>query len=134
MCPREGIYDQPVLPAVLHTVLSFVPFLPLPMRYGLPLVLFVFDRCPPVFLAGLKPFHRMQAERAARYLARWEHGRWPLSLVYNALHALILVSFYQQPEIVRALEIDWESRATELVQLRGRLLSELGEEVGRKAG
>ena len=122
MTPHHDIFGPPIGENVRRTVLSFVPFLPLPMRHGLPVVLLLFECAPVLFGRGFGPFSKLDDGQAARYLGQWEHGRWPLSMIFSALHALILCSYYQQPEVLRALEIDWQARAEELTVRRARLL------------
>jgi hypothetical protein len=107
----------------LGTVLSFVPFLPPPMRYGLPAALWLFESSPVFFGMGVRRFQSLGDEEAVLYIRRWEHGSAPLSLVYQAFRSLVLACVYQHPEVLGALEIDWQTRARELLEHRGRLLA-----------
>jgi hypothetical protein len=104
-------------------VLSFVPFLPPPLRYGLPAALWTFERSPVWFGFGPRRFRALSDDEAVRYIRRWEHGRAPLSLVYQAFRSLVLACVYQHPEVLGALEIDWQKRARDLIEERGRLMA-----------
>ncbi len=122
MRPHEGIFRGPVDDGVLGMVLSFVPFLPLPLRWGLPLGLLYLEYAPAWFHYGRQRFSQMDPQTASRYLAEFERSRGPFLLLYQGLRSLVLMSFYQQPEVLRALEIRWQSRAEELTDRRARLL------------
>lgn len=120
--PRDGIFKGPLDDAVLAMVLSFVPFLPLPLRWGLPFGLLYLEYAPAWFRYGRMRFSQMDPHTASRYLAEFERSGGPFLLLYLGLRSLVLMSFYQQPEILRALEIRWQSRAEELTDRRARLL------------
>jgi hypothetical protein len=121
--PPRDLFDVPSKEPVLRTVLSFIPFLALPLRHGLPLALWAFEHAPVLFGLGRRRFSSLGAEEAERYVRRWEHGRPPLTQIYAAFHSLVLASFYQQPEVLAALEVDWSARADELVARRARLMT-----------
>jgi hypothetical protein len=120
--PHEGIFECSVDAAVLHTTLSFVPYLSLPMRWGLPVGLLFLEFAPVLFKFGMRRFSRMDVDTARSYLRRFEETRGPFLLLHMGLRGLVLMSFYQQPEILEALEIRWQGRADELTERRARLL------------
>jgi hypothetical protein len=131
--PPDFLFDAEIDPAVLRTALSFVPYLPAPMRVGLPLGLLMIEYAPLAFGEGPRRFSRMDGERAARYLARWERTIGPLALLFTGLRALVLLSFYQQPQVLSVLEVDWASRARELTARRAALLGPLPAMPDRRA-
>jgi hypothetical protein len=120
--PPDFVLDAEVDSAVLRTALSFVPYLPAPMRLGLPIGLVMIEYGPLAFGEGPRRFSTMDGARGARYLRRWEHTFGPLALLFKGLRALVLLSFYQQPQVLAALEVDWAGRARELVARRAELL------------
>jgi hypothetical protein len=122
LCPPADIFPRPAAERVLGTVLSFVPFLPPPMRYGLPYALWLFESSPAMFGMGMRRFRSLTDEEAVRYVSKWQHGPAPFSLVYQAFRSLVLACVYQHPEILGALEIDWQTRARELLQRRAELM------------
>jgi hypothetical protein len=122
LCPPADVFPRPATERVLGTVLSFIPFLPLPLRYGLPSALWFFERAPLFFGLGRRRFGALTDEEAERYLRRWEHGSPAFAMTFQALRSLVLASYYSHPEIAEALGLDWQSRARELVERRGRLL------------
>jgi hypothetical protein len=122
--PPDFLFDAEIDPAVLRTALSFVPYLPAPMRVGLPLGLLMIEYAPLAFGEGPRRFSRMDGERAARYLARWERTIGPLALLFTGLRALVLLS---------VLEVDWASRARELTARRAALLGPLPAMPDRRA-
>ena len=119
---------------VLRTVLSFIPFLPFPLRFSLPFGLLLFEMAPVFFGFGRRRFTSLDHAQGTEYMRRWEHGPPPLVQVYAAFHALVLCAFYEQPEVLRALEVDWESRAQELLERRARLLGVAGTDVSGEQG
>ena len=127
LSPPPDLFDVPSKDRVLETVLGFVPFLPGPLRFGLPIGLWLFESAPPLFGFGLRRFSSLSQENAARYLRRWEEGRPPLVQIYAAFHSIVLCSFYQQPEVLAALEVGWEARAVELIRRRAQLLRRTDE-------
>jgi hypothetical protein len=123
LCPPADVLPRPPAERVLGTVLSFIPFMPPPLRYGLPAALWMFDRSPVLMGFGSRRFRALNDEEAVRYVRRWEHGSAGLSLVYQAFRSLVLACVYQHPEVLGALELDWQARARELVEHRGRLMA-----------
>jgi len=122
LCPRDGGFRVSVDEGVLRTTLSFVPFLPLPFRWGLPFGLLYLEFAPVLFRYGLRRFSSMTHDTATRYIAEFEQSRGPFLMLYQGLRGLMLMAFYQQPEVLDALEIEWQGRADELVERRARLL------------
>ena len=122
VCPPADVIPRPPTERVLGTVLSFIPFLPRPLRYGLPMSLLFLDRAPMLFGMGRRRFTALSEEEAERYLHKWEHGRPIFAVTFQAFRSLILASFYQQPEVLEALGLDWQGRARELVGRRADLL------------
>lgn len=106
---------------MLRDCLSFVPYMPAPARWGLPLGLCMLELAPALFGFGFTRFSSLERDRAAEYLGRVAHARAPLSTVYVGLRSLVLIVFYQQPEVLSALGVDWQRRADELTARRARL-------------
>jgi hypothetical protein len=44
-------------------------------------------------------------------------------MLFEGLRVLVLVAFYQQPEIMKALDVEWTSRAQELIKRRAKLMA-----------
>ena len=120
--PREGIYERTGDDAVLRVCLSFVPYMPAPARLGLPIGLWLLEWCPLLFGLGPRRFSSLDEVDAAAYLARLLHSRPPLSTTVVGLRALMLIAFYERPEVLDGLGVEWQKRADELTQRRGRLL------------
>jgi hypothetical protein len=120
--PREGIYDVDVDDAVLATMLRFVPYMASPLRLGFPFGLLFIEYAPPLLRCGFRRFRCMDPVSARAYLEKMASAPAPLSLLSDGLRALLMIAFYQQPEIMAALGVDWESRAKELIARRARLL------------
>ncbi len=121
--PTDGIFDLDIDEAVTDAALEFIPHLPAPMRLGLPLGLYAIEYLAPLLGGGPSRFSSMDGERAARYLARFETGAGPLASMFQGLRALVLICFYQQPEVLAALGIAWQERAELLTRRRAELVA-----------
>ncbi|RMF22581.1 MAG: hypothetical protein D6760_07135 [Deltaproteobacteria bacterium] len=120
--PRGEKYVRPSNDVVMRACLSFVPYMPAPARLGLPVGLWLIEWCPLFFGFGPRRFSSLDEVDAAAYLARLLHARPPLSTTVVGLRALVLIAFYERPEVLGALGVEWQKRAEELTQRRGRLL------------
>jgi hypothetical protein len=120
--PREGIYDVDVDDAVLATMLRFVPFMAPPLRLAFPFGLLLLEHAPVMLRFGFTRFRSMDGDDARAYIEKMAAGPEPLSLLADGLRALVMIAFYQQPEIMAAFGIDWASRAKELTERRAKLL------------
>lgn len=121
--PREGIYDVDVDGQVLATMLRFVPYMAAPVRLGFPFGLLIVEFGAPFFGYGMKRFRSMDRAQAVAYLERIGNGSEPFRMLFDGLRVLVLVAFYQQPEVMAALEVDWVDRARELTERRGKLMA-----------
>jgi len=122
MRPGGGAFRAAHNEGVLSTALSFIPFLPPMLRYALPLGLLYMELAPVLYQYGWRRFSRMDESAAVRYMAALERGRGPFQLLFQGVRSLVMISFYQQPEVLEVLEINWPARAEELVERRARLL------------
>ncbi len=121
--PYEGIYDVDVDARVLATMLRFVPHMAAPVRLSFPLGLLLVEFGAPFFGFGMTRFRSMNRARAISYLERIGRGAEPFRMLFDGLRVLVLVAFYQQPEILAALGVDWAPRAEELIARRAKLMN-----------
>ncbi len=120
--PARGKFSATRDEAVLATALGFIPYLPPLLRYSLPFGLFYVEFAPCFYGYGMRRFSRMDAVAAGRYLSALESSHGPFQMAYQGIRSLVMLSFYQQPEVLAVLEIDVPSRAQELIERRARLL------------
>ncbi len=120
--PVRGKFSATRDEAVLETALGFIPYLPPLLRYSLPFGLFYVEFAPCFYGYGMQRFSRMDAAAAGRYLSALESSHGPFQMAYQGIRSLVMLSFYQQPEVLAVLEIDVPSRAQELIERRARLL------------
>jgi len=119
--PRGGEFDLDLDERTMRSVLSFVPYMQPFARWGFPVGLWIIEISPFVYGYGFTRMTRLEPSKQAGYLTRWEHAVGPFRTLYDGLRALVLMCFYQQPEILALLEIDWQARADELTERRARL-------------
>jgi len=120
--PRGHGFDQPIDDDVLRQVVRFLPYLPGPLRIGLPAGLYLVEYGPPLFARRLRRFSAMTPDEGQRYLAAWEHAGGLRSALFVGLRALVFLAFYQHPDVLASLEVDWAGRAATLVARRAELL------------
>jgi hypothetical protein len=120
--PRGHGFDQPIDEPVLHEIERYFPYLPVTLRVGLPLGLELVEFGPPLFVRRLTRFSRMSVEEGGRYLASWEHAGGLRGALLLGLRTLVFLAFYQHPDVLAALGVDWAGRARTLVQRRADLL------------
>ena len=120
--PRGHGFDQPIDADVLDGISRFFPFLPWPLRLGLPLGLLLVEFGPPIFVRRWCRFTAMPPAEAAAYLAGFQHAGGLRAALLMGLRTLVFLAFYQHPEVLASLDIDWAARAQTLVARRAELL------------
>ena len=122
--PRGHGFDQPIDAHVLGEIERFLPHLPGPLRLGLPLGLRLLEYGPPLFARRWTRFSAMTPEEGARYLTRFQEAGGLRAALVLGLRTLVFLGFYQHPDVLAALGIDWEGRARALIERRARLLDD----------
>ena len=122
--PRGHGFDQPLDDYVLGEIERFLPFLPVTLRLGLPLGLELIEVGPPLFARRLTRFSRMPADEGERYLAHWQEAGGLRGALLLGLRTLVFLAFYQHPDVLAAMGVDWAGRARALVKRRAELLDE----------
>jgi hypothetical protein len=120
--PRGHGFDQPIDDDVLAAVVEYFPYLPTPMRLAFPVGLGLLELGPPLVLRRLCRFSRLPADQARRYLERLHERGGPFGALVLGLRALVLMNFYQHPQVLAALDVDWAGRAAALTRRRAALL------------
>ena len=120
--PRGHGFDQPIDDDVLRDIQRFLPYLPWPLRLGLPLGLWLVELGPPLFARRWRRFTSMAPGEAAAYLAAFQHAGGLRSALMMGLRTLVFLAFYQHPDVLASLDVDWAGRAATLVARRAELL------------
>jgi len=120
--PRGHGFDQPIDDAVLAGIARFFPHLPWTLRRGRPLGLLLVEFGPPLFARRWSRFTAMPPADAAAYLAAFQHAGGLRAALLTGLRTLVFLAFYQHPEVLASLDIDWAGRASTLVARRAELL------------
>ncbi len=123
--PRGHGFDQPIDGEVLDAVVAFFPYLPAPMRLAFPIGLRLLELGPPVVLRRFVRFSSLPPDEARAYLEQLHAAGGAFGALVLGLRALVLMNFYQHPQVLAALEVDWAGRATELTRRRAALLEGL---------
>src|SRR5258708_34363941 len=95
--PRGHGFDQPIDDDVLGDIQRFFPYLPWPLRLGLPLGLWLVELGPPLFARRWCRFTSMAPGEAARYLAAFEHAGGPPSPPLKGLRTAAFLPFSRAP-------------------------------------
>ena len=120
--PRGHGFDQPIDDDVLEEIQRFIPFLPGPMRIAFPAGLRLLEYGPPIFARRWVRFSALPTDEARRYLESFQHAGGLRAALVVGLRALVLLAFYQHPQVLAHLGIDWQGRAVELTRRRAELL------------
>ena len=120
--PRGHGFDQPIDGDVLDEMERFFPFLPWPLRLGLPAGLRLIEFGPPLFARRLGRFSRLPPEEAAAYLEGFQRAGGLQAALLRGLRTLVLLAFYQHPQVLSSLDIDWAGRAENLVRRRAEIV------------
>ena len=120
--PRGHGFDHPIDDAVLAGVQSFLPFLPPTLRLAFPLGLRLLDASPPFVLGRWRRFSSLPLADAHVLLERLLERGGPLGALVLGLRALVFLAFYQHPEVLRTMEVDWADRARMLTRRRALLV------------
>ena len=123
--PRGHGFDQPIDGAVLDAVVAFFPYLPGPMRLAFPIGLRLLELGPPIVLRRLARFSSLSPDEGRVYLEKLHAAGGAFGALVLGLRALVLMNFYQHPEVLKALEVDWAGRAVTLTERRAALLEGL---------
>jgi hypothetical protein len=121
--PRGHGFDHAIDDDVLARVHAFFPFLPAPLRRAFPVGLRLLEWAPLVVLRQRRRFTSLSTDEARRILERLNDQGGPFGALVLGLRTLVFLAFYQHPEVLRTLEVDWAGRAAELTQRRARLLA-----------
>ena len=122
--PRGHGFDQPIDDDVLADIGRFFPYLPWPLRIGLPLGLYLVEFGPPLFLRRFTRFSSLSLPDAQEYLRRLHHAGGIFEALMMGLRTLVFLAFYQHPQVLAVMSIDWAGRAEALTQRRAELLQE----------
>jgi hypothetical protein len=120
--PRGHGFDQPIEADVLASIERFFPHLPWPLRFGLPLGLWLVELGPPLFARRWCRFTSMSPEAAGAYLARFQHAGGLRAALLMGLRTLVFLAFYQHPDVLASLDVDWAGRADVLVRRRAEIV------------
>ena len=94
------------------------------MRFGFPLGLYLIELGPPLFARRWTRFSTMPVDEARTYLSRFQEAGGLRAALLLGLRTLVFLGFYQHPQVLAALGIDWAGRAERLVRQRAALLDE----------
>ncbi len=125
--PRGSGFDQPIDEDVIRELDEFFPFLPPLLRLGFPLGLRLLEWGVPLF-ARPRRFARMSrlsTEERLAYLENWLEAGGARGTLLLGLRVLVYVSFYQHPQVLESLGVDWQTRADRLTRERAELLQDM---------
>ena len=120
--PRGHGFDHAIDDDVLSEIEAFLPHLPLPMRLGFPFGLRLLEYGPPVVLRRWARFSQLPAGEARQYLERALALGGPFGAMVLGVRTLVFLCFYQHPDVLATLEVDWAGRARTLTERRASLL------------
>ncbi len=123
--PRGSGFDLAIDDDVLARVDELLVHLPNNLRRLLPLGLRLLEWGPLIFARPRRRarMSRLPGDEALRYLERWLEAGGLRGGLLLGVRTLLYLCFYQHPEVLASLGVDWEGRARELVAERARELA-----------
>src|SRR5215831_12173811 len=121
--PRGHGFDQPIDDDVLAEIDGFMPHMPTPLRIGLPLGLRLVEFGPPLFARRWQRFSTLPIADAQRYLEGFQAAGGLRGALMMGLRSLVFLAFYQHPQVLGSLGVDWEGRARAMLRRRAELLA-----------
>lgn len=125
--PRGHGFDQEIDDDVLAEMERFFLYLPTPMRLAFPIGLRLLEYGPPIFLRRFVRFSALPADEARAYLEDFLHAGGPRTALVMGVRALVLLAFYQHPQVLADMGVDWQGRAQMLTARRAELLAGAAE-------
>jgi hypothetical protein len=123
MRPRGHGFDQPIDDDVLAEMARYFPSLPAPLRMGFPVGLRLLEYGGPLLAGKRGRFSSLPLADARRVLDAFQHAGGLRASLVLGLRALTFLAFYQHPDVLRAMGVDWQGRAVELTRRRAELLA-----------
>jgi len=122
--PHGSGFDQPIDDDVLREIDAYMPFLPAPLRFAFPLGLRLLEWGPCLFARPrrLARLSALSPDEAERYLEGWLEAGGLRSTLLMGVRTLVFMAFYQHPQVLASLGVDWAGRADILVARRAELL------------
>jgi hypothetical protein len=122
--PRGHGFDQPIEDDVAREVEDSIQSLPRLLGFWFEVGLFFIEYGTPLYARRLRRFSRLPPSDGLAILSRWERARGVRMALLRGLRFLIYFAFYQHPQVLAHMEIDWEGRAAMLVTRRAELLAQ----------
>jgi len=118
---------EPVVPdreaRIADFLAGYIPYLTPLLRRLLPLGLWLFEWGPILFLFAPARFSRLEPAARERYLHSWLHSGWSLRRqLAKGLKVLVLMGYFELPEVKAHLGYDLAPHVSERVRRRSALL------------
>ncbi len=123
--PHGSGFDLEIDEDVLAGVDTMLPSLPRNLRLLLPVGLRLLEWGPALFAhpRRLARMSRLPPEQALAYLEGWQQAGGLRGGLLLGVRTLLYLCFYQHPQVLESLGVDWQGRAAELTSRRARLYS-----------
>jgi hypothetical protein len=120
MRPRGDGFDQLSDAEVLNRVVAQIEALPRRLQLGLKVGLRLLDWSP--LASYRKRLSRLPPDEARVFLEQRIPAAGVIGQVVRGVRALVMIGFYQHPDILRSLGVDWEGRRHAMTARRAELL------------
>jgi hypothetical protein len=122
--PRGSGFDQEIDEDVIREMDAFLPYLPPLLRRLLPLGLRLLEWGPALFARPRRAgrMSRLPTEERLAYLEGWLEAGGLRGALLLGLRTLVFMAFYQHPQVLDSLGVDWQGRAERLTHERAALL------------
>ena len=124
--PRGHGFDHPIDDAVLAEMQRYFARLPAPLRLGFPVGLRLLEWVGPRLAGRRGRFTTLPPDDGRAVLERFQHLGGPCAGLVLGLRTLVFLAFYQHPDVLESMGIDWQARAMQLTRRRAELLGATG--------
>ncbi len=115
---------------LVNFVDNFVRYLPPLLKLGFPIGVWIFQFAAILWSGLPLPFTMLSRERQERYMAGWTESRfWWKRDMMKGLKGVVLMGFYQHPEVMRHIHYDPVSHVQ---TIQARRLATYGDDIRRR--
>ncbi len=125
--PRNERIQVDCVDDLVNFVDNFVRYLPPMLRMGFPIGIWLFQFLAVVWSGRPVPYTWLSAERKDRYMRNWVYSKlWWKRDMLKGLKGVMLMGFYQHPEVMKSLNYDPVSHVE---AVKARRLASYAEEI-----
>jgi hypothetical protein len=102
--PQNDSFPPEVAEEVIRDTEKFIPALPLPLRFGFAVGLYLIEWSPLFFMGKPRRFSGLNFRERQQYIEKWIHCPVPLFRdLMKLIKGLVVIPFYDDPRVMEHL-------------------------------